>query len=77
MTKPIGVGEVKQPVTPKPAQTPQGNPIGQNVDGSYIYEQSKPAQTPTTPATTPTGTTGMPVTGTPTTGITSPQPEFS
>ena len=39
MTKPIGVGEVKQPATPKPAQTPQGNPIGQNVDGSYIYEQ--------------------------------------
>lgn len=73
MTMPIGVGEVKQPATPKPAQTPQGNPIGQNVDGSYIYEQSKP----TTPATTPTGTTGMPVTGTPTTGITSPQPEFS
>lgn len=72
MTMPIGVGEVKPPVTPKPAQTPQGNPIGQNVDGSYIYEQSKP----TTPATTETTTTTQ-ATGTPTTGITSPQPEFS
>lgn len=72
MTMPIGVGEVKQPVTPKPAQTPQGNPIGQNVDGSYIYEQSKP----TTPATTETTTT-TPATGTPITGITSPKPEFS
>ena len=72
MTMPIGVGEVKPPVTPKPAQTQQGNVIGQNVDGSYIYEQSKP----TTPATTETTTTTQ-ATGTPATGITSPQPEFS
>ena len=78
MTKPFGVDNtaptsIKAPVdntaTPK---TPQGNPIGQNADGSYIYEQSKP----TTPATTPAGTT-PPATGTPATGITSPQPEFS
>lgn len=72
MTMPIGVGEVKQPAPIKPAQTQQGNPIGQNVDGSYIYEQSKP----TTPATTETTTT-TPATGTPITGITSPKPEFS
>lgn len=78
MTKPFGVDStaptsIKPPVdntaTPK---TPQGNAIGQNADGSYIYEQSKP----TTPATTPAPVVGT-TTGTPATGITSPKPEFS
>ena len=78
MTKPFGVDStaptsIKAPVdntaTPK---TPQGNAIGQNADGSYIYEQSKP----TTPATTPAPVAGT-TTGTPATGITSPKPEFS
>ena len=78
MTKPFGVDStaptsIKPPVdnttTPK---TPQGNPIGQNADGSYIYEQSKPTTTATTETTTTT-----PATETPATGITSPKPEFS
>lgn len=60
---------VDNTVMPK---TQQGNVIGQNVDGSYIYEQSNP----TAPATTETTTT-TPATGKPTTGITSPKPEFS
>ena len=78
MTKPFGVDStaptsIKAPVdnTEMP-KTPQGNPIGQNADGSYIYEQSKP----TTPATTPVAES-TPATGTPATGISSPKPEFS